>query len=170
MNGTHKGLTAVSHGGSWAGYRAELIRFPKQRLSVICLCNRGDGNPGAKARQVADLYLASEMTSAAPAPKPQTPPAQKPATPPPPGLTAADLGLAGTYYSEELDATARLTIENDRLFYNGPGGQPRPLEPSARDRFTSGPWQLEITRSGSGDVDGFLLNAGRIRGLRFTRR
>jgi len=172
MNGTHKGLPAVSHGGSWAGYRAELIRFPEQRFSVICLCNRGDGNPGAKARQVADLYLASEMTSAAPAPKPQTPPAaQKPATPPPPALTAADLGrLAGTYYSEELDTIARLTIENDRLFYNGPGGPPRPLEPSARDRFSSGPLQLEITRSGSGDVDGFLLNAGRIRGLRFTRR
>lgn len=172
MNGTHKGLPVVSHGGSWAGYRAELIRFPKQRLSVICLCNRGDGNPSAKARQVAEVYLASEMTAAPPAEKPEAPaaaaPTEKPAAP---AVPAAELGrLAGTYYSEELETTARLTVENDRLVYNGPAGRPRPLDPLARDTFRSGPWQFELTRDGAGAVDGFLLHAGRIRGLRFVRR
>ena len=173
MNGTHKGLPVVSHGGSWAGYRAELIRFPKQRLSVICLCNRGDGNPSAKARQVAEVYLASEMTAAPPAAKPQAPAAATATTEKPgaPAVTAAELGrLAGTYYSEELDTTARLTIENERLVYNGPAGRPRPLEPLGRDTFRSGPWQFELTRDAAGAVDGFLLNAGRIRGLRFVRR
>ena len=172
VNGTHKGLPTVSHGGSWAGYRAELIRFPKQRFSVVCLCNRGDGNPGEKARQVADVYLASEMTAAQPAAQPQAPAAkEKPAAPPPLTVTAADLApLAGTYYSEELDTTARLTVEKDRLFYNGPGGRPRPLDPLARDTFRSGPWQVEIVRNASGEAEAFLLNAGRIRGLRFARR
>ena len=172
LNGTHKGLRVVSHGGSWAGYRAELVRFPKQQLSVICLCNRADGNPSAKARQVADLYLASELT-AAPAPQTQAP-AAKPETSAKeqrPAPTAAELTrLAGTYYSEELDTTARLTVKNDRLVYNGPAGRPRPLEPFARDTFRSGPWQFEVLRNASGDVEGFLLHAGRIRGLRFTRR
>lgn len=173
MNGTHKGLPVVSHGGSWAGYRAELIRFPKQRLSVICLCNRADGNPSAKARQVADVYLASELTAAPPAAQTQAPGAKAEASAKEqrPAPTAADVSrLAGTYYSEELDTTVRLTVENDQLFYNGPAGRPRPLEALARDTFRSGPWQFEVLRNASGDVEGFLLHAGRIRGLRFTKR
>ena len=112
------------------------------------------------------------MTAAPPAEKPEAPaaaaPTEKPAAP---AVPAAELGrLAGTYYSEELETTARLTVENDRLFYNGPAGRPRPLDPLARDTFRSGPWQFELTRDGAGAVDGFLLHAGRIRGLRFVRR
>ena len=34
----YRGLRKVSHGGAFVGYRAQLIRFPDQRLSVICLC------------------------------------------------------------------------------------------------------------------------------------
>ncbi|HEX5633136.1 MAG TPA: serine hydrolase domain-containing protein, partial [Gemmatimonadales bacterium] len=47
----------VSHGGSTAGYRAYLARFPEQGLSVALLCNAADANPGALAHRVADLFL-----------------------------------------------------------------------------------------------------------------
>ncbi len=40
--GRYAGLAAVSHPGALPGYRAEMIRFPAQRLTVACLCNRGD--------------------------------------------------------------------------------------------------------------------------------
>ncbi|MEA3436536.1 MAG: serine hydrolase domain-containing protein, partial [Thermodesulfobacteriota bacterium] len=33
-NGTYRGLRTVSHGGSLAGYRAQLMRFPEQHFSV----------------------------------------------------------------------------------------------------------------------------------------
>lgn len=56
-NGTYRGLKTVSHGGSLAGYRAELMRFPDERFSVIILANRGDANPTNKAFQVADILL-----------------------------------------------------------------------------------------------------------------
>ncbi len=59
IKGTYRGLTVIRHGGSWAGYRAELLRFPEQRFSVICLCNLSTINPTRLAYQVADLYLAS---------------------------------------------------------------------------------------------------------------
>ncbi len=65
--GKHRGLPTVSHGGSWAGYRAQLLRFPEQRLSVACLCNLGEANPSSLARQVAEVYLGAWMT--APEPK-----------------------------------------------------------------------------------------------------
>src|SRR5580692_6950049 len=57
----YRGLRTVSHGGSWGGYRAELLRFPEQHFSVACLCNLGSANPSKRAHQVADIYLASLM-------------------------------------------------------------------------------------------------------------
>jgi hypothetical protein len=51
----------VSHGGSWAGYRSDLIRFPDRKLSVVCLCNLGSTNPSGLATQVAEIYLADQL-------------------------------------------------------------------------------------------------------------
>ena len=55
--GTHRGQRTISHGGSWGGYRAELLRFPNQRFSVAVLCNLGSIDPSALARRVADIHL-----------------------------------------------------------------------------------------------------------------
>ncbi|MFA6141334.1 MAG: serine hydrolase domain-containing protein, partial [Hyphomicrobium sp.] len=51
------GLTAVSHGGGWVGYRSELLRFPERQLSVIVLSNRDDVNACALAQDVAWIHL-----------------------------------------------------------------------------------------------------------------
>ena len=172
VHGKYKGLETVSHGGSWAGYRADLVRFPDQRLSVICLCNRADGNPGAKARQVAEVFLATEIAPEQRSSEPSPPPARaKPPASSAPALTPAELSqLAGTYYSEELDITGQLSVDSGKLAYTGPGTTARTLEPLGGDRLGAGPWQLELTRDSAGNVTGFLLHAGRIRGLRFTKR
>lgn len=55
--GDYKGLKTVSHGGALAGYRAQLLRFPDERFSVILLANRGDANPTEKCYRVADILL-----------------------------------------------------------------------------------------------------------------
>ncbi|MFK8012111.1 MAG: serine hydrolase domain-containing protein [Marinicellaceae bacterium] len=60
-NGIYKGLKTVSHGGSLAGYRSQLMRFPEQKLSVIVLANRGDANPTGKAFQIADILLKDKL-------------------------------------------------------------------------------------------------------------
>jgi CubicO group peptidase (beta-lactamase class C family) len=56
--GDYRGLRIVSHGGGFVGFRAEMLRFPEQRFSVICLANLSTINPERLARQVADVYLA----------------------------------------------------------------------------------------------------------------
>ncbi len=62
---SYRGLPTVSHGGSWAGYRAQLLRFPKQRFSVACLCNNGGvANPSRLAQKVAEVYLGDQMSPA----------------------------------------------------------------------------------------------------------
>lgn len=61
--GQYRGQKMVSHGGAWAGYRAEMVRFPEQRFSVICLSNLGSTNPTKIAKKIADIYLATEFAA-----------------------------------------------------------------------------------------------------------
>ncbi|MFN0058111.1 MAG: serine hydrolase domain-containing protein [Planctomycetota bacterium] len=61
VHGSYRGLVTISHGGAWAGYRAALLRFPSERLTIACLANRGDLNPVARAREVADVVLADRL-------------------------------------------------------------------------------------------------------------
>ncbi|WP_265276363.1 serine hydrolase domain-containing protein [Nostoc sp. KVJ3] len=50
--GDRGGLTTISHGGSWTGYRSDFIRFPERQFSVICLANLSTLNPTKLAFQV----------------------------------------------------------------------------------------------------------------------
>ncbi len=56
-----RGLPRVSHGGAWAGFRAQLMRFPGQRTSIVCLSNLGDMNPSDLCEQVAGVVLAQQL-------------------------------------------------------------------------------------------------------------
>ncbi|MBC7833704.1 MAG: beta-lactamase family protein [Phycisphaerales bacterium] len=55
--GAHRGQRMVSHSGGWRGFRAEMVRFPDLKLSVICLANIGTAQSTELALRVADLYL-----------------------------------------------------------------------------------------------------------------
>ena len=53
----YKGQRVVQHGGGWAGYRSEMMRFPDQRMTIICLANLGSMDPSLLCQQVADIFL-----------------------------------------------------------------------------------------------------------------
>ena len=59
--GRYRGLRTVSHAGRVPGMRSEMLRFPDQQLTVICLCNRGDADSASLAREVAEVYLAGKL-------------------------------------------------------------------------------------------------------------
>lgn len=61
----YRGLRRIEHSGSWAGFRANFLQFPDQRVSVFTLCNVANGNPTAKGQAVADILLAKELAPAA---------------------------------------------------------------------------------------------------------
>ncbi|MFN4257562.1 MAG: DUF3471 domain-containing protein, partial [Saprospiraceae bacterium] len=166
----YKGLRKVSHGGSWAGYRSELIRFPDQKFSVACLCNLATVNPSALAQRVADLYLAEQFKTTES--KASTMRGTSPKLPDPITLTAEQLAeYTGRYYSEELDATYKLAVENGKLFAMDRNESKRSLTPRSRELFTliQGA-QFEFTRDTAGKITGFGVNAGRIRGVRFMKK
>lgn len=61
----YRGVREVSHGGSTAGYRTHLSRFPEQHVSVAVWCNGSTTGPAALLHQVADLVLTFPQATAA---------------------------------------------------------------------------------------------------------
>jgi CubicO group peptidase (beta-lactamase class C family) len=174
----YRGLPAVDHGGAWGGYRAQLLRFPGQHFSVACLCNLANAGPDRRAYRVADVYLGSLL-------KPKTNDTrEKPlelktnsVT-----LTAEQLkGLGGYYYSEELNVTYKLGVEESTLKLKEIGGSAafikKGLLPSdafgsaGNDRFLlhGEPVSIRFQRSSDGRITGFLLDAGRVQGIFFAK-
>ncbi len=59
----YRGLHVVAHAGGINGYRAELMRFPDQKFSVVILANTSEADPTALAYRIADIYLAGEFAA-----------------------------------------------------------------------------------------------------------
>jgi CubicO group peptidase (beta-lactamase class C family) len=57
----YRGQPVVRHGGSWAGYRAELMRFPQEHTSIAVLCNAAQSVPETRANRVADVVFAGSL-------------------------------------------------------------------------------------------------------------
>jgi len=165
---SYRGLRTVSHGGSWAGYRAELMRFPDQHLSVATLCNLANTNPTLLSRRVAELFLGDKMSAAG-----DVAVAGVPARPQQPSSTwspsAAELAaFAGTYYSPELETSYTFRVENSKLILVRRREAPTELMPTSSDSFRGRGLQFSFTRD-KGKPNGFTVDAGRTKNLRFDR-
>lgn len=178
--GEYRGLPTVRHGGSWGGYRAELLRFPGQHFSVACLCNLGNENPTKRAHAVADVYLAAllkpkrEQKTEADEERKE----KKDSI----SLTPAQLQLyAGDYWSEDLGVTYRMAINDSQLNLQAvldAAGLPRlnnlstqGFRATGSDEFeVSGtPGMLHFKRDDKSALKGFRLDFGRSEGLDFVR-
>jgi CubicO group peptidase (beta-lactamase class C family) len=176
--GEYRGLHFVEHGGSWGGYRAQLLRFPEQHFSVACLCNVASAEPEARARRVADLFLSSEMKGPKPASEPDREARKKKES-----ITVAPEKLSeysGKFSSEELLATYTTTVEDGKLtvssIQSGDGllhsAQHLAMRLVGVDRFAVDAEGLELVfqRDENNRVRGFTLDAGRTKGLIFQRK
>ena len=78
-------------------------------------------------------------------------------------------GYAGDYYSEELDVTYVITHEDGELRLKV-GWDPRgEIEMSQADVGLGSVGTLTFDRNDGGEITGFSLDAGRVRGIEFTR-
>jgi CubicO group peptidase (beta-lactamase class C family) len=126
----YRGLKTVSHGGSHAGFRAGLLRYPDQRLTVVVMANRADVLGESLAQNVADLYLADTYTEK---------PTEAALEEKPVEVSVEKLqACAGLYYSKKERATHRLFYRDGTLFFAfGPGV---PLIPLSETRFHLAPY------------------------------
>jgi hypothetical protein len=148
------------------GFRAAYLRFPGERFAVICLCNVSNADPMNRAFRIADFFLADRLGPKDSKPRPTSRPAQPAADGP---ASATDLArYAGTYHSDELDASYRFVIQDGRLVFAGHKTlAATPLEPAGPDRFRA---SLEGTSVEFTFTEGSVsLAAGRVTGIRFDR-
>lgn len=137
--GKYRGLPTVGHSGADAGYRADVVRFPDQRLAVAALCNLANIDPGDLARRVAEVYLGGEMLpdSAGAAPKAIA-------------ISAGELSrYAGVYWNPRTDDVWRFQVRGDTLSLQIGGGIP--LTPVSIDRFV-GPGGAMLTFTGQSNA------------------
>ena len=110
----YKGLPIVRHGGEWAGYVSEIIRFPVQRFSVILLANTDSINLARITKQIADIYVADQFKQAD---------GKDPVVPKFIDLSAKDLeNKAGTYLNPRNGVVWRLAAKDGKLFATNRGG------------------------------------------------
>ena len=166
---SYRGLRVDEHGGSLMGYKAEILRFPDQHFSVLETCNLGSINPGPLAEQVAEVYLGSKM---GPKPARQVADRRSRAVALEAQLNPAELAVyAGDYYSEEVDATYHLAVDNGALVLSGRHIAAQRLVAIAPDVFHTGNGlTLHFERSASDRPTAFSIEAGRVRNIRFVRR
>lgn len=126
----YRGLRAVSHGGSWMGFRSDLLRFPDSGIAAAALCNVGSSQPSNLLRAVADVVLEDQLQAA---PTVAAMPAQT--------ETAADAPLfepdryTGTYYAPVQSLVRRIEHRDGKLWYARDGGQDSALAYEGADRF-----------------------------------
>ena len=172
--GEYRGFRVVNHGGSWAGYRSTLERFPDQRFAVAILANTADMNAGTLARQIADLYLADRLVpapGAAPAPGAQTPAGRGGGAPAAWQPAAADLqAYAGEFRSAELLTSYMLAVQGGQLVARHFRTGEYTLRPIERDRFQAPMFgEVRFMRGPDNTIVGFTASSGRVRNLKFDR-
>jgi len=120
----YKGRKVVQHAGGWAGYRTELMRFPDQHFSVVCISNLGSIEPTMLCRQVADIYLEDVFNAQ------QTITNQRSK---PRALSTAELeGFTGVYQGKQ--ATFEISITDDVLYFSN-GAHTYSLRPLGKKKF-----------------------------------
>lgn len=167
----HRGATTVSHGGSWAGYRSTLLRFPEHALSIVILANVSDLGPGPLGYRVAEIYLGEIFEPATErgehASDPGLPGREIPAYRP---SVEALHEYVGEYHSVEIRTSYRLRVEGDELVAEHFRTGRRSLQPVEEDVFEApGFGRIEFLRDDDGRITAFTANSTRIRGLRFEQ-
>lgn len=159
-----RGVRRVSHGGAWAGYRAHIIRYPDEKLSLISLCNLSNSNPGELNQRVSVLLLEGKLgPAAAPGAFVRSPLARS--FSPAPATLA---GIAGTYRSPELLADWVISLRQDTVMARVGLGPTYPIRPVAADTFAAFGTQVVFSRT-AGTVTGLTLDNRGLRDFRLTK-
>lgn len=126
--GSYKGLDLLEHGGGDAGYRASYLRFPTERLGVVCVCNR-IVNSHALAAQAAELYLPGRLKDPPPV-KPETAESSAPVD-----VKVEELrGLVGVYHEADREEVMQFEVREAALWMLG-FGETRSLIPRGGNTF-----------------------------------
>jgi len=168
----YKGLKRIGHGGSDAGFRTYVARFPDVDFGVVVLCNLGSISAGGMAMKIADIYLADVFKDDPPGPTEENEGSNEEAVEE--ETVIVDISeYEGRYYSPELQTAYTLVTESDTLVAHHQRHENFKLMPEKMDQFTGDIWffgRAKFERDGDGNVSGMRVSNRRVRNLLFTRQ
>ncbi|NDU98727.1 serine hydrolase domain-containing protein [Spirosoma terrae] len=131
----NKGQDYVYHTGSTAGYRALLIRYPQEKLSIAWLSNTSqfDATSNNVVKEIENLFVAdrSDKNAASKSESATSTMAKNSNSVKPNSLQ----DYIGTYYSEEAQATFSLKESGGKLILNQAPGVNLDLVATGQDTF-----------------------------------
>lgn len=133
--GTYRGLRTLSHGGSFPGFSAALLRFPSERVSIAVLCNDVNANAEGLAQRVADSYLAGRLEAPQVPPGPRAPPTTQ--TSAPVEIAPAELKRFVGRYELQFGQVVSI-VEADGGLRVRLRGREQPMIPTSSTTFSAG--------------------------------
>lgn len=76
----------------------------------------------------------------------------------------------GDYYSDELQITFRLALKEGKLHFVHKNASESPLQPTLKDKFTVRGYRINFFRDEEKKLNGFTLDAERVKNLRFDKK
>lgn len=114
-SGKYKGLKKVTHSGNVSGFRAQLVSFPDQKLSMIVLSNNSAILPPTVVEKLTGIYLEGQFTDTAAKPKVDI--ASLPAGSP---IAEADAArYAGFFTNADTGLIFKMNIKDGKLVHTG---------------------------------------------------
>jgi len=162
----YRGRATVSHGGTWGGYRSFMLRIPELGFASMALCNQLELRPTRMAFELADTLLTGDLIGPAVT---MAPPAAPPVAAPSP-FRLAGTGVAGNYYSSELQVFHRIADSPEGWTVQIADGEPAPATVTSPHGLRVGSWNYTFAVGPDSAVTGFRLDGNRVRGVEFERR
>jgi CubicO group peptidase (beta-lactamase class C family) len=130
----YRGIRTVRHeGGTWDGYRADLMRLPSEKFSIAVLCNSNNVNPIALGKRLADIYMEGKF------PKPAQDAAVDRKPEPAPNslvpISEDHLKLLGVYWNREDMSIRRIERSDGNVWYVRSPESRSELAPIANGQF-----------------------------------
>jgi len=174
--GEFGGHRALSHGGSWRGYRSHILHLPEHEVGVFVVSNSTEFSSASAAQSVAQLLLPDVSLSSDPSSTSRDRAGENMSDSPVDTTWASGrkADFTGVFWSEEL--RIHMAIEEGRsgglVLTHRIHGQTE-LAPDQNDTFTldgiRGTQTLHFARDSDGSVEGFSLDGARFRGVDFQR-
>ncbi len=161
----YRGLKTHAHGGAFAGYRAQMLRFPDQKVSIICLANHARATPSVLAMEVADVLLGNKLSprrESARRPKKKRNHKTKAPT------TKELKSFVGVFSNDELPAIYTITLKKKGIYIDY-GGEDLLLTAIAKDTFRIRGWRIHFVRGKNGQVTALEFRLSRTGTIAFKK-
>jgi CubicO group peptidase (beta-lactamase class C family) len=131
-----RGLRTVTHsGGTWDGYRADVMRLTEQKYSTVVLCNTHEDRMFRVRNAITDIFMAGKL------PEPPRAAVATPdtamATVAPESLKDVSAGLVGMYWNREDMLVRTIELRDGKVWYVRSPESRTELAPIA-----NGQWQM----------------------------